>query len=229
MRLSIIVPVYNERATVLQALDRVAAVDLPDAEVIVVDDGSTDGSRELLAGRARRPDARITLLKHASNRGKGAAVTTGIGRASGDYVLVQDADLEYDPADYAKLLAVVETRQAAVVYGSRFGGARTNMSLRHTVGNRLLTGLTNLLYGSALTDMETCYKLVRRSVFEGIRIRCRRFDFEPEITAKLLKAGVTIHEVPISYNGRMFSEGKKISWIDFVAAVWTLVRLRVTP
>ena len=227
MRLSIIVPVFNERATVLQVLDRVAAVDCA-AEIVVVDDGSTDGTRALLVERARRTDRKITLVQHPVNRGEGAALTSGVGRATGDYVIVQDADLEYDPADYTKLLAVVDARQAEAVYGSRFGGGRPSMSVRHRIGNRLLTGLTNLLYGSSLTDMETCYKLVRRSLFEELAIACNRFDVEPEITAKLLRAGVTIHEVPISYTGRSFAEGKKISWVDFVSAVWTLVRLRVS-
>ena len=227
MRLSIIVPVFNERATVLEVLDRVSAID-PEAEVIVVDDGSTDGTRDLLAERARRADRRLVLVQHPVNRGKGAALVSGVGRATGEYVIIQDADLEYDPADYTKLIAVVDARQAEAVYGSRFGGVLSSMSLRHRIGNRLLTGLTNLLYGSSLTDMETCYKLIRRSLFEELAIACNRFDVEPEITAKLLRAGVTIHEVPISYTGRSFAEGKKISWVDFVSAVWTLVRLRVS-
>lgn len=225
MRLSIIVPVFNERATVLTALDRVAAAGV-DAEIIVVDDGSTDGSRELLAEYARAPDSRITLVEHPVNRGKGAALITGVERARGEYVLFQDADLEYDPADYGVLLAVVESRGADVVYGSRFGVRPAKMSVRHIVGNRLLTGLNNFLYGSDLTDIETCYKLIRRSLFQELGINCARFDAEPEITAKLLKRGVTIHEAPISYEGRSFADGKKISWVDFVSAVWTLVRLR---
>ena len=227
MRLSIIVPVFNERATVLQVLDRVAAID-PEAEIVVVDDGSTDGTRALLVERARRNDRKITLVQHPVNRGKGAALASGVDRATGDYIIVQDADLEYDPADYRKLIAAVDAQQAEAVYGSRFGGGRPSMSVRHRMGNRLLTGLTNLLYGSSLTDMETCYKLLRRSLFVELAITCNRFDVEPEITAKLLRAGVTIHEVPISYTGRSFAEGKKISWVDFVSAVWTLVRLRVS-
>jgi len=226
MRLSIIIPVFNERATVLTVLDRVEAAG-HDAEIVVVDDGSTDGSREILAVRARESGGRITLLEHPANRGKGAALVTGVARAVGEYVLIQDADLEYDPADYGLLLAVVDSRRAAAVYGSRFGTSRPKMSVRHVVGNRLLTGLTNLLYGSDLTDMETCYKLIRRSLFLELGITCNRFDVEPEITAKLLKRGVRIHEVPINYEGRSFAAGKKISWVDFVSAVWTLVRLRL--
>ena len=225
MRLSIIIPVFNERPTVLTLLDRVEAA-RTDAEIIVVDDGSTDGSREILAERARGSGGRITLVEHPVNRGKGAALVTGVARAGGEYVLFQDADLEYDPADYDLLLALANGREAAAVYGSRFGAARPRMSVRHVIGNRLLTGLTNLLYGSELTDMETCYKLIRRSLFQELGIECTRFDVEPEITAKLLKRGIAIHEVPISYEGRSFADGKKISWVDFVSAVWTLVRLR---
>ena len=163
MQLTIIIPVFNERATVLEVLDRVGAIDL-DAQIIVVDDGSTDGTRELLAERAGGSDRSITLVQHATNRGKGAALATGLARATGDYVLVQDADLEYDPSDYSKLLAVAKARQAVAVYGSRFGITPPTMSRSHVIGNRMLTGLTNLLYGSSLTDMETCYKLIRRDV-----------------------------------------------------------------
>ena len=225
MQLSIIIPVFNERATVLTVLDRVEAA-AAGAEIIVVDDGSTDGSREILAERARKSRSHFTLVEHARNRGKGAALVSGVTRAAGEYVLCQDADLEYDPADYEVLLTAVNNREAAAVYGSRFGAGRPKMSVRHVIGNRLLTGLTNLLYGSELTDMETCYKLVRRDLFLELDINCTRFDIEPELTAKLLKRGVAIREVPISYEGRGFADGKKISWVDFVSAVWTLVRLR---
>jgi glycosyltransferase involved in cell wall biosynthesis len=225
MQLSIIIPVFNERATVLTVLDRVEAA-AAGAEIIVVDDGSTDGSREILAERARKSGSHFALVEHARNRGKGAALVSGVTRAAGEYVLCQDADLEYDPADYEVLLTAVNNREAAAVYGSRFGAGRPKMSVRHVIGNRLLTGLTNLLYGSELTDMETCYKLVRRDLFLELDINCTRFDIEPELTAKLLKRGVAIREVPISYEGRGFADGKKISWVDFVSAVWTLVRLR---
>ena len=227
MRLSVIVPVFNERATILEILDRVAAVDI-DTQVIVVDDGSTDGTREVLMERVKREDAGITAVLHETNRGKGAALRTGIAKATADYVIVQDADLEYDPADFPKLLAVAEKHGAAVVYGSRLLAARPAMSIRHRTGNRLLTALTNLLYGSSLSDMETCYKLIQRRLFGELDLVCDRFDIEPELTAKLLKKGVAIHEVPISYTGRTFAEGKKISWLDFVSAVWTLLRLRVS-
>ena len=222
MRLSIIIPVFNERPTILELLQRVAAVDL-DVEVVVVDDGSTDGTRELLAGLDG--DARVVL--HDANRGKGAAIRTGLRYVTGDCVLVQDADLEYDPGDYRLLLDTLEQRGADVVYGSRFAGPRPPMTWRHWLGNRLLTGITNALYGSSLTDMETCYKLLRRRVLDGLELRADGFDIEPEITAKLLRRGVAIEEVPIRYAGRSRTEGKKISWTDFVFAVWTLVRLRV--
>lgn len=226
MRLSIIVPVFNERATVLEVLDRVSAIDA-EAEIIVVDDGSTDGTSDLLAERARRTDRRIVLVQHPVNRGKGAALTSGVERATGDYVIIQDADLEYDPADYTKLIAVVEARQAEAVYGSRFGGAPSSMSLRHRIGNRLLTGLTNLLYGSSLTDMETCYKLFARDVVAKLPLAADRFDIEPELTARVLRQGIEIVEVPISYSGRSYVSGKKIDWRDLIVAVRTLIRLRL--
>ncbi len=227
MRLSVVIPVYNERATILELLDRVAAVEL-DTEVIVVDDGSTDGTRELLQERVAHDDGVITLLLQERNQGKGAALRTGFTRATGDFVVVQDADLEYDPADLKLLLDVATGEKAQVVYGSRLAIRRPAMSIRHRVGNRLLTWLTNACYGSSLTDMETCYKLIDRSLLQQIDTVANSFDFEPEITAKILKRGIRIREVPIRYRGRTFAEGKKISWIDFVQAVWTLLKHRVS-
>ena len=224
MQLSIVSPVYNEQATIIELLDRVAAVNI-EKEVIVVDDFSTDGTRALLENY--RNEA-FTLLLHDRNQGKGAALRTGFQHATGDFVIIQDADLEYDPADFPKLLAVVENENARVVYGSRLATSQPTMTLRHFVGNRLLTGLTNLLYGSQLTDMETCYKLLDRHLVRNLDLVSNSFNVEPEITAKLLKQGITIHEVPISYQGRSFAEGKKISWKDFISAVWTLLTLRVS-
>ena len=224
MQLSIVIPVYNEQATIIELLDRVAAVNI-EKEVIVVDDFSTDGTRALLENY--RNEA-FTLLLHDRNQGKGAALRTGFQHATGDFVIIQDADLEYDPADFPKLLAVVENENARVVYGSRLATSQPTMTLRHFVGNRLLTGLTNLLYGSQLTDMETCYKLIERHLVRNLDLVSNSFNVEPEITAKLLKQGIAIHEVPISYHGRSFAEGKKISWKDFISAVWTLLTLRVS-
>ena len=224
MRLSIVIPVYNEQATIIELLDRVAAVDI-EKEVIIVDDFSTDGTRAILEDYGNKT---VTLLLHDRNQGKGAALRTGFQHATGDFVVIQDADLEYDPADFPKLLAVVETQNARVVYGSRLATSQPTMTLRHFVGNRLLTGLTNLLYGSQLTDMETCYKFLARRLAHNLELVSNSFNVEPEMTAKLLKKGVTIHEVPISYHGRSFAEGKKISWKDFISAVWTLITLRVS-
>ena len=224
MRLSVIIPVFNERATIQELLKRVDAVDL-EKEVIIVDDCSTDGTREVLKEIWRNIH---TVVFHDKNLGKGAAVRTGLKYASGDYVIVQDADLEYDPKDYKRLLAKAQEHHADVVYGSRFVGTRPAMSVRHWVGNKLLTGLTNVLYGASLTDMETCYKLFRRELITGLHIQSNGFSVEPEITAKILKLGLSIHEVPVSYTGRTFSEGKKISWRDFVSAGWTLVKLKIS-
>ena len=223
MRLSVVIPVYNERSTLQPILEKVDAVEV-EKEVIIVDDCSTDGTRDLLEGMER--DGRVVVF-HERNRGKGAALRTGFARARGDFIIIQDADLEYDPNDYLRLLAAASERDADVVYGSRFQGRRPPMAFKNWVGNRVLTELTNVLYGSRLTDMETCYKLVRRDVVQGFRIESNRFNVEPELTAKLLMNGTSIVEVPISYVGRTRSEGKKISWLDFVSAVWTLTRLRL--
>ena len=223
MRLSVIIPIYNERATVRALLDRVEAVPVP-VEIIVVDDCSSDGTTEILQ-ELEGPN-RIILF-HKTNQGKGAALRTGVAHATGDYVVIQDADLEYDPQDYPKLLKPVLDGRATVVYGSRLQAGRPSMFWRHWMANRVLTGLTNLLYGATLTDMETCYKLFRTDIIKNIRIKSNRFNVEPEVTAKLLRTGIVIHEVPIAYSGRNVSEGKKIGWKDFVSAVWTLVRYRL--
>ena len=225
VRLSVIIPVYNEGATVREVLERVEAVGVP-VELIIVDDCSSDGTTQIL--RELEGPNRV-LLFHTTNQGKGAALRTGISHATGDYVIVQDADLEYDPQDFLKLLPAAVDGRASVVYGSRLQGGRPSMFWRHWIANRFLTGLTNVLYRASLTDMETCYKLFRTDVIKNLRIESNRFNVEPEITAKLLRMGIVIHEVPIAYSGRNISEGKKIGWKDFVSAIWTLVRCRLPP
>jgi glycosyltransferase involved in cell wall biosynthesis len=225
-KLSIVVPVFNERNTLPEVLRRMRTVELPDGidrEILVVDDGSTDGTREVLR---QLGDSTVRVVLHPENRGKGAAVRTGFAHASGDYVLIQDADLEYDPADWPRLVLPVLNGKARVVYGSRFTGERRNMLFMHWVGNRFLSLVTNVLYNTTLSDMETCYKLIERSLVDKMVLRSNRFDIEPEMTAKILKQGVRIYEVPISYTGREFDEGKKITWRDGFSALWTLVKYR---
>ena len=225
-KLSVIVPVYNERNTVVEVLRRMRAVELPDGierEIIVIDDGSNDGTRDVLR---QLGDNTVRILLHEGNRGKGASVRTGLALATGDYVLIQDADLEYDPDDWPRLIAPVIRGRARVVYGSRFTGERRNMLLLHWIGNRMLSLVTNVLFNSTLSDMETCYKLVDRTLLNDLALRSDHFDIEPEITAKILKRGIRIYEVPISYMGRELDEGKKITWRDGFAALWTLVKFR---
>jgi len=225
MKLSIIVPVYNERNTVQELLRRVRAVDLGEIakEIIIVDDGSTDGTGEILK---LEEDSSTKVLRREKNRGKGAAVRAALPHATGDYVIIQDADLEYDPEDYRAMLAPVMKRKADVVYGSRFTGEHRDMLYWHWVGNKFLSFMTNVLYNTTLSDMETCYKLFSRESLEGIEIHSDRFEFEPEITAKILKKKVRIYEVPVSYAGREYEEGKKIVWMDGFKALWALLKYR---
>ena len=224
--LSVVVPVFNERVTVAEVIRRVRAVDVPvDVEVIVVDDGSSDGTDKVLSALA---DSTVRVLTHPVNKGKGAAIRTGMAAARGDLLLVQDADLEYDPEDWPRLLDPILRGKAKVVYGSRFTGERKNMLPLHWIGNRFLSLVTNILYSSTMSDMETCYKLFDRSVLEGITIQSDKFDFEPEITAKILRRGYRIYEVPISYAGREVSEGKKITWRDGIGALRALIKYRFT-
>ncbi|HVL27786.1 MAG TPA: glycosyltransferase family 2 protein, partial [Acidimicrobiales bacterium] len=222
--LSVIVPVYNERNTVAEIVRRMRRVELPlDAEIVMVDDASWDGTSDILKALE---DSTVRIVSHPKNAGKGAAIRTGLAHVRGDLVLIQDADLEYDPDDWPRLLSPVLKGKAQVVYGSRFTGERRNMLFTHWLGNRFLSLVTNILYNTTLSDMETCYKLFDRRVLDGITIESDSFDFEPEITAKVLRKGVRIYEVPISYAGREYSEGKKITWKDGFRALYTLVRYR---
>lgn len=243
MRLSVVVPVYNEMDTIAEILRRVRAVNLSvsvgfrsegssavevEHEIVVVDDGSTDGTRALL--RRLNEDAETMVLYHEQNQGKGAAVRTGLEHASGDIVLIQDADLEYDPRDYPALLQPILENRSEVVYGSRFRGGPTRaMFFWHMVGNRFLTFVTNVLYDSILSDMETCYKVFTREVAEQLDLQAAGWGFDPEITAQILKLGYRIYEVPITYTGREFEEGKKIGWRDGLTVLWTLLKYRFTP
>jgi glycosyltransferase involved in cell wall biosynthesis len=225
MQLTVVMPVFNEEATIGEILRRVIDVGVAD-EIIVVDDGSVDGTRAILQELVQSQDS-MRLILHESNQGKGAAVRTGVQAATKDLVLIQDADLEYDPREISGLLTPIEEGLADVVYGSRFlGGPRRPTMFWHMVANKLLTLMTNILYNSILSDMETGYKLFKRDVIQSFEIKSNRFDFEPEITAKLLKGRIRIYEVPISFNPREYSEGKKIGLKDAFQAVWTLLKYR---
>jgi len=226
LTLSVIIPCYNEVETIEPVLQRVMAVDLAD-EIIIIDDGSTDGTREVLKQIEAEGYANVRILYHERNQGKGAAVVTGYTAATSDVFLIQDADFEYDPRDYPILLKPIEEGVSKVVYGSRFlGGPRKAMNYWNMVANKGLTFATNILYNAILSDMETCYKVVSADVVRNMRIRAHGFEFEPEITAKILKQGIRIYEVPISYNGREWTEGKKIKWTDAPKALWALVKYR---
>ena len=224
MKLSVIIPVYNESKSIEEILRRVQATDLAN-EIVVVDDGSVDGTRDLLKKLDGKKHVRVIM--HDKNQGKGAAVRTGLDAATGDVLLIQDADLEYDPRDYPLLLKPIEEGLADVVYGSRFlGGSHRVTMFWHQVANQLLTLMTNILYNTILTDMETGYKVFRRKVIEGMTIKAKRFNFEPEFTAKILKRHYRIFEVAISFNPRDYSEGKKIKLHDAFEAVWALLKYR---
>jgi glycosyltransferase involved in cell wall biosynthesis len=225
-KLSVIVPVFNERNTVAEIVRRMRAVDLPvEREIILVDDGSDDGTRNVLS---QLGDSTVRVVLHPRNKGKGAAIRTALQHVTGDLVLIQDADLEYDPEDWPKLLAPVLKGRAVVVYGSRFTGERRNMLFLHWIGNRFLSLVTNVLYNTTLSDMETCYKLFDARVILDMELKAERFEFEPEVTAKVLRRKIRIYEVPISYSGREFDEGKKITWRDGFIALWSLVKYRFT-
>lgn len=223
MKATVIMPVFNERATIEEIIGRVLEVPV-DLELLIVDDASTDGTQEILS---TIDDSRIQVMKHPENRGKGAALRTAIPHATGDVIIIQDADLEYDPAQIPDLIGPIERGEADVVYGSRFSpGHKRSPLIWHYLANRSLTTLSNLLNGLKLTDMETCYKCVRRELLQGLKLRSDRFGIEPEVTAKLARKKARFHEVPISYASRDYSEGKKIRWSDGVAAVAAIIRYR---
>jgi glycosyltransferase involved in cell wall biosynthesis len=240
VKLSVIIPAYNEIETIDEIIAQVCAVRLDvqmwqnhanealihlEREVVVVDDGSTDGTRDYLETLRGRPN--MTIIFHKANQGKGGAVRTGLQATTGDICLIQDADLEYDPRDYLALLRPILERRTQVVYGSRFRGGPTKaMFFWHMLGNRFLTAVTNILYNTILSDMETCYKVFTREVANKLKLQARGWGFDPEITAQILLSGYRIYEVPISYSGREFAEGKKISWRDGFTVLWTLLRYR---
>ncbi len=227
MKLSVIIPVYNERDTVELLLKRVEAVPY-EKEILLVDDASTDGTREILERLAQDHRDQLRLLFHAQNRGKGAAIRTASEHVSGDIVIIQDADLEYDPQDYSRLLEPILKDHADVVFGNRFhGGPHRVLYFWHSVGNRLLTTLSNIATNLNLSDMEVGYKVFRSEILQRLRLKSNRFGIEPELTVKVAKLGCRIYEVPIAYHGRTYAEGKKIGWKDGIAALYYILRFRL--
>ncbi|MBD3426359.1 MAG: glycosyltransferase [Candidatus Omnitrophica bacterium] len=225
MKLSVLMPVYNEKDTVLDILDLVMRMEV-DKEIILVDDNSTDGTREILQKEFGEGKDNVRVFYHQKNLGKGAAVRTALGEATGDYMIVQDADLEYSPRDIEKMFLLARDNSAKAVFGSRFLETWRSTNLFHYAVNRFFTSMTNILYGSALTDIHTCYKMVEMDTIRGLDIHAERFAFDPELCAKLLKSGISIEEVAISYRGRDHTEGKKIGWLDGFEALWTLIRFK---
>lgn len=225
MKLSVIIPAYNEKNTIEEIIHRVLNVEIgPEKEIIVVDDCSQDGTREILEG-LNQPNIKVYF--HSKNQGKGAALQTGFSKAEGDIILIQDADLEYDPREYPKLLEPILDGRADAVYGSRFlGGPHRVLFFWHYIGNRLLTTFSNMLSNLNLTDMETCYKAFKGEILHKITLKSKKFGFEPEITTKLAKLKCRIYEVPISYSGRDYNEGKKIGWKDGIAAIFHIIRFK---
>jgi len=227
MKLSIIIPVYNEEKTIKEIIKRILAVKMPGVvkELVIVDDKSTDGTRKILE-EIKKKHPEFKVFYHRQNQGKGAAVRTGLKHATGDYLIVQDADLEYDPQDIPRLLKPILEGKAQVVYGSRFTGEHRNMFFWHMVGNKFLSLVTNVLYNTTLSDMEVCYKLFSRQALRGVGLKENRWGFDPEVTVKFLKKGIRIYEVPISYAGREVKEGKKISWRNGFRILWVLLKYR---
>ncbi len=226
MKLSVIIPVYNEEATIAEVINRVRRCGIPDLDIIVVNDCSTDGTRARLEAVPPGPDLRI--VHHTANQGKGAAIRTAQSMVAGDAVIIQDADLEYSPSEFPAMLKPIEKNLADAVFGSRYSGREILVdTFWHYFGNKVLTTLSNIFSNLHLTDMETCYKMIRADIFKKMTLECNRFGFEPEVTAKLAKARCRIYEVPISYRARPYDEGKKIGWKDGLAAIWFIFKYNV--
>lgn len=225
MKLSVIIPLFNEENTIVESIKRVLLSKLA-REIIVVNDASTDNSKEKVEEFIKKSKGSIKLLNHTKNKGKGAAIKTGLEEVNGDYVIIHDADLEYDPQDWPKMAKPVKDGKAKVVYGSRFTGEHRDMFFKNWVANQFLNLLINILYDTTISDMETCYKLIPTKLMRSLNLKAKRFDFEPEVTSKILRSGIRIYEVPISYAGREYKEGKKITWKDGIHAIFSVFKYR---